>query len=250
MLTLGGYLLGHAHRGRQFHTSAHGAFAKLLLVPLAAQFALGVYLKLHIHEQTLRPWAVRAHGVVGKSYPVLGWTQMLFGAIVFGGYCRDDALPQCLAHYIMVRASIRQWCGKGVVLTRARVCDLGRWIYRVCCHLGNLAPRGGCLGSQKWAQPRLVGFMGHLSVGACVPHLASTMRCELIASFSDRESVCFVSFSSPWFCPDLLRFRSLFISDRSVNTFTEHRGSVWSVKDMQHTYVSETLASDHLNESP
>ena len=23
-----------------------------------------------------------------------------------------------------------------------------------------------------------------------------------------------------------------------VNTFTEHRGSVWSVKDMQHTYVT------------
>lgn len=87
-----------------FLASAHGVFAKLLLLPLAAQFALGVYLKLHIHERTLRPWAVRAHGVVGKSYPVLGWTQMLFGAIVFGGYCRDDALPQCLAHYIMVRS--------------------------------------------------------------------------------------------------------------------------------------------------
>ncbi|KAI0249694.1 hypothetical protein BJV78DRAFT_1155645 [Lactifluus subvellereus] len=53
------------------------------------------------YERTLRPWAVRAHGIVGKSYPVLGWTQLLFGAIVFRGYCRDGALPQCLAHYIM-----------------------------------------------------------------------------------------------------------------------------------------------------
>ena len=80
-------------------------FANILLMPIAAQLALGVYLKLHIHERTLRPWAVRAHGVVGKSYPVLGWVQMLFGAIAFRGYCRDGALGQCLAHYIMVRKS-------------------------------------------------------------------------------------------------------------------------------------------------
>jgi hypothetical protein len=34
---------------------------------------------------------------------VLGWVQMVFGAIAFRGYCRDGALGQCLAHYIMVR---------------------------------------------------------------------------------------------------------------------------------------------------
>jgi hypothetical protein len=34
---------------------------------------------------------------------VLGWTQMLFGAIAFRGYCRGGDLGQCLAHYIMVR---------------------------------------------------------------------------------------------------------------------------------------------------
>jgi len=100
-LTLGGYVLGHAHGGRQFLPSAHGKFANIILVPIAAQLALGVYLKLHIHERTLRPFAVLVHGVIGKSYPVLGWVQMLFGAIVFRGYCRDGALPQCLAHYIM-----------------------------------------------------------------------------------------------------------------------------------------------------
>ena len=105
-LTLAGYILGHAHGGRQFPASAHGALANLLLAVLATQFTLGVYLKLHIHERTLRRWAVRAHGVVGKSYPVFGWTQLLFGAIVFRGYCRDDALPQCLAHYIMVRSRL------------------------------------------------------------------------------------------------------------------------------------------------
>jgi hypothetical protein len=108
VLTLGGYILGHAHGGRGFLPSAHGMFANILLLPIAAQGALGVYLKLHIHERTWRPWAVRAHGVVGKSYPVLGWVQMLFGAIVFRGYCRGEELGQCLAHYIMVRG-IRQY---------------------------------------------------------------------------------------------------------------------------------------------
>ncbi|KAH8989472.1 hypothetical protein EDB92DRAFT_1947422 [Lactarius akahatsu] len=147
VLTLGGYILGHAHGGRQFLSSAHGPFANLLFIPLAAQLALGVYLKMHIHERTLRPWAVRAHGVVGKSYPVLGWTQMLFGAIAFRGYCRDGALPQCLAHYIM---------GGGFIAS-------GR--------------------SPDWWDSWVILVWG------------------------------------------------------IVNTFTEHRGSVWSVKDMQHTIL-------------
>ena len=101
-------MLGHSHGGRQFLRNAHGAFAKILLLPIATQLALGVYLKLHIHERTLRPFAVRAHGLVGRAYPVLGWTQMLFGAIAFRGYCRGGALGQCLAHYIMVRGSSSQ----------------------------------------------------------------------------------------------------------------------------------------------
>ena len=104
-LTIAGYLLGHSHKGRMFPASVHGSFAKFLFFPIAAQLALGVYLKMHIHERTIRPWAVRAHGVLGKAYPVLGWTQMLFGAITFRGYCRGDHLGQCLAHYIMVGLS-------------------------------------------------------------------------------------------------------------------------------------------------
>jgi hypothetical protein len=84
-----------------FLPSAHGAFASVLFVPIAAQLVLGVYLKLHINEGSIRPWAVRLHGVVGKAYPVLGWTQMLFGLIAYRGYCRGDDLGQCLAHYIM-----------------------------------------------------------------------------------------------------------------------------------------------------
>jgi Domain of unknown function (DUF2427) len=100
--TAAGYILGHAHKGRMFPASVHGTFASILFLPMAAQLLLGIYLKMHIHEQSFRPWAVRVHGIVGKSYPILAWTQMLFGAITFRGYCRGGHLGQCLAHYIMV----------------------------------------------------------------------------------------------------------------------------------------------------
>ena len=104
IMTAAGYILGHSHKGRMFQQSAHGTFAQILFLPMAAQLLLGIYMKMHIHKETLRPWAVRVHGIVGKSYPIFAWTQMLFGAVTFRGYCRED-LAQCLAHYIMV-------CGK------------------------------------------------------------------------------------------------------------------------------------------
>ncbi|KAH8995105.1 hypothetical protein EDB86DRAFT_3064615 [Lactarius hatsudake] len=142
VLTLGGYVLGHAHGGRQFLSNAHGPFANLLFIPLAAQLALGVYLKMHIHERTLRPWAVRAHGVVGKSYPrARGGGFIAYGVI--------------LAILLLV--------GEAWVRRSGR--------------------------SPDWWDSWVILVWG------------------------------------------------------IVNTFTEHRGSVWSVKDMQHTCVSETLAS-------
>ncbi|KAK7686341.1 hypothetical protein QCA50_010565 [Cerrena zonata] len=100
-LTAGGYFLGHAHKGRSFLHGAHGVMANILFLPMALQLFLGIYLKLHIHEKSIRPYVVILHGIVGKLYPILAWTQMLFGAITFGGYCRGDHLGQCLAHYIM-----------------------------------------------------------------------------------------------------------------------------------------------------
>jgi hypothetical protein len=104
VLTFGGIFLGHAHGGRKFPASAHEKLGSIIVIPILAQLALGVYLKLHIHERTIRPYAVTLHGIIGKSYPIWGWVQMLFGAIVFGGYCRGGHINQCLAHYIMVCA--------------------------------------------------------------------------------------------------------------------------------------------------
>ncbi|EGO22574.1 hypothetical protein SERLADRAFT_350605, partial [Serpula lacrymans var. lacrymans S7.9] len=79
----------------------HSVFANILFIPICAQLLHGIYPKLHIHECTIQSYAVIAHGIIGKSYPILGWTQMLLGAIAFRGYCRGETLGQCLAQYIM-----------------------------------------------------------------------------------------------------------------------------------------------------
>jgi len=164
-LTILGYILGHLHGGRAFLASLHGTFANILLLPLALQLALGIYLKLHIHEQTIRPWAVRAHGIVGKAYPVFGWAQMLFGAVAFRGYCRGGHLGQCLAHYIMGSGFIAYGTILAIMLLVGE-----RWIRR-----SNRSP--------EWWDSWVIMLWG------------------------------------------------------IVNTFTEHHGGGWSVKDMQHTIL-------------
>lgn len=135
VLTAAGYVLGHKHKGRAFLAGPHGKTANILFIPMALQLFLGIYLKLHIHEQTLRPWAVRFHGAVGKSYPILAWVQMLFGAIVFGGYCRGDNLGQCLAHYIMVRQEL------SVPFRNQDISIPGEWIHRIRYHHGHPVAR-------------------------------------------------------------------------------------------------------------
>ncbi|KIL69169.1 hypothetical protein M378DRAFT_190396 [Amanita muscaria Koide BX008] len=162
-LTFAGYFLGHGHKGRQFPPSAHGHFSNFLLLPILLQLSLGVYLKLHIHEKTLRPYAVMAHGIVGKSYPILGWVQMVFGALAFGGFCRGGHLGQCLAHFIMGGAFIAYGALMTILL----------------------------LAGEAW--------------------LRYTGR------------------SPEWWDSWVIM---LWVN---VNTFTEHHGDVWSVKDLQHT---------------
>ncbi|KDR80788.1 hypothetical protein GALMADRAFT_135897 [Galerina marginata CBS 339.88] len=164
-LTVGGYILGHSHKGRAFLPTIHGTFAKFLFVPILAQFVIGVYLKLHIHEKSIRPYIVPIHGVIGKIYPILGWTQMLFGIITFRGYCRGGALGQCLAHYIM---------GSGFIA------------YAVIMTIIMLV-------GEQWIRRR-----------GRSPEFFDSMVITL------------------W---------------GIVNTFTEHHGGSWSVKDMQHTIL-------------
>ncbi|KAF8654668.1 hypothetical protein AX16_003485 [Volvariella volvacea WC 439] len=165
LATFAGYIFAHNHKGRQFSHSFHGTFANILYAPIFGQLFLGIYLKLHIHEETIRPYAVVAHGILGKSYPLLGWTQMVMGAATLGGYCRGGALGQCLAHYIMGSGFI------GYAVIMAILLLVGeQWIRR----------KGQ---SPEWFDSWVIMLWG------------------------------------------------------IVNTFTEHHGHGWSVKDMQHTIL-------------
>ncbi|GES66937.1 integral membrane protein [Aspergillus terreus] len=110
------YFLGHAHKGRQFSKNVHASFANTLMFMLVAQVVIGFYLKLHlskgIHGRIRRVFVI-LHGILGKAMPVASWVQMLFGGITAMGFCRDDHLGQCLAHFIMGSAFIAY----GILLT-------------------------------------------------------------------------------------------------------------------------------------
>lgn len=103
LITALGYLLGFAHKGRQFPHSAHSPMGTILIFYLGAQFVLGVYLKLHrqIFGKHVHIALLFLHGILGRLFPVLGWTQCLLGIVAFRGWCRGGRLGQCLAHYIM-----------------------------------------------------------------------------------------------------------------------------------------------------
>ncbi|KAL5637024.1 hypothetical protein ACGC1H_000862 [Rhizoctonia solani] len=146
LITAAGYILGHSHKGRSFPESAHGRVANFILFPLLAQLALGIYLKLHVHEQTIRPWAVVVHGIIGKSWLAIGWTQMLLGAIVLRGYCGKEELGQCLAHYIMGSAFI----GYGVLLAAVLLAGGGRIWYGKRWRDGGKGEKVVSPRSQEW----------------------------------------------------------------------------------------------------
>ncbi|GAA5864166.1 hypothetical protein JCM3774_001241 [Rhodotorula dairenensis] len=106
-LSLAGNFLGHHHAGRGFHMTAHAHFATYLWWYLVLQAGMGIFLKLHVLEgSALRNGVVKAHGIVGKTFPVVGWVQMIFGGIAALGFCFGDHFGQCLAHFIMGSAFI------------------------------------------------------------------------------------------------------------------------------------------------
>jgi len=116
VLAVIGYFLGHKHKGRQFAPNIHSKAVPTVMLLLATQFILGVYLKLHLERgihAKIRKVIVKAHGVLGKFMPVVAWVQFVFGGITSMGFCRADHTGQCLAHFIMGGAFI----GYGIILT-------------------------------------------------------------------------------------------------------------------------------------
>ncbi|WFC99058.1 hypothetical protein MYAM1_001794 [Malassezia yamatoensis] len=127
-MSLVGYVLGGHHGGRQFPHTVHGTMAKILLLVLIIQTFCGIYLKLHLQwkpEKVLRPIILRAHGIFGRMFPILGWTQMVFGIATLQSWCRGGHLGQCLAHYIMGSA----FAGYSVILLIMLKCAV-EWLRR------------------------------------------------------------------------------------------------------------------------
>lgn len=114
-LTSAGFIMGHKHGGRRFPHTAHGTVASLLIYVLFLQGSLGTYLKLHLKwngEARVRPIVLFLRGLVGKTFAVLGWLQMLLGVITLRSWCMGGATGQCLAHNTMGSAFI----GYGIIL--------------------------------------------------------------------------------------------------------------------------------------
>ena len=165
-----GYFLGHAHGGRQFKHNIHASFATWLMLILIAQVVLGVYLRLHLEKGVharIRRVVILGHGILGKAMPVLSWVQMLFGGIVALGFCRDDHLGQCLAHFIMGSAFIAY----GIMLTILLL--VGQfWLKRTgrsqeffdSCVIA----AWGCVNTfteHRWGQPWVKNDLQHTSMG-------------------------------------------------------------------------------------
>jgi len=170
LLAVVGYFLGHKHKGRQFTHNVHASFAPYLNFLLFGQVVLGAYLRLHLERGILgkiRPWLVTAHGIIGKAFPVASWVQMIFGGITALGFCRDDHLGQCLAHFIMGSAFI----GYGIVLTLLLLVGQG-WIRRTGRSQeffdSIVIAAWGCVNTfteHRWGGPWVHNDLQHTSMG-------------------------------------------------------------------------------------
>ncbi|EEP79541.1 conserved hypothetical protein [Uncinocarpus reesii 1704] len=164
------YFLGHMHKGRRFAPNIHAAFANSLMLMLIIQLVLGTYLKLHLSKgihSKIRKYVVTLHGVMGKMMPLVSWIQMIFGGITALGFCHEDHLGQCLAHFIMGSAFIAY----GIVLTILLL--VGQvWLRRTGRSQeffdSLIIALWGCVNTfteHRWGQPWRHNDMQHTSMG-------------------------------------------------------------------------------------
>ena len=99
--------------------------------------------------------------------PVVSWVQMLFGGITALGFCRDDHLGQCLAHFIMGSAFI----GYGIILTILLL--VGQWWLARTGRSQEffdsvLIAAWGCVNTfteHRWGHPWVKNDLQHTSMG-------------------------------------------------------------------------------------
>lgn len=107
------------------------------------------------------------HGIVGKAMPVVAWVQMLFGGITALGFCHDDHLGQCLAHFIMGSTFI----GVGILLTLSML--VGQmWLKRTGrsqeFYESVLIAIWGCVNTfteHRWGGPWVANDIQHTTMG-------------------------------------------------------------------------------------
>lgn len=151
-----------------------------MAIPIFTQLVVGIYLKLHIHEKTIRPYFVVVHGLLGKSYPILGWTQMLFGAIVFTGYCRGDHLGGCATS-----------CYSNTVhfVSRSMSCSLyyGKRIHCLCRPDNDHYACRWTLDAEERTKPGFLWFVCHYVMGMfaflTLQSFLSRIPCRVSVSF-------------------------------------------------------------------
>jgi len=162
--------MGHMHGGRVFASNIHGGFANWLMLMLIVQIVFGIYLKFHItngFHGKIRKVAVYGHGIVGKAMPVVAWVQMLFGGITALGFCREDHLGQCLAHFIMGSAFI----GYGILLTLIMLVGQN-WLKRTGRSQeffdSSIIAAWGCVNTfteHRWGGPWVANDIQHTTMG-------------------------------------------------------------------------------------
>jgi hypothetical protein len=158
------------HKGRTFAKNIHASFANVLMIMLIVQVVFGVYLKFHLEKGfhgKIRKVAVYGHGIVGKLMPVVSWIQMLFGGITALGFCHEDHLGQCLAHFIMGSAFI----GYGIILTIVMLAGQ-YWLRRTGRSQeffdSTLIAAWGCVNTfteHRWGQPWGGNDIQHTTMG-------------------------------------------------------------------------------------
>nr|CAG8441809.1 15569_t:CDS:2 [Entrophospora candida] len=115
-----GYFLGHSHGGKEFRI--HSSFASIVVFLFLAQIGAGIYLKLHRiiigknhnlnNKHFARSIIQKIHSIIGITFPITSYIQIIFGIITLSGWCEDDHTGQCLAHFIMGSSFI----GYGIII--------------------------------------------------------------------------------------------------------------------------------------
>ncbi|KAI8452166.1 hypothetical protein BY996DRAFT_4584919, partial [Phakopsora pachyrhizi] len=107
LISLPAISLPHLFPSESYSSNAHSKLSTPLTLSLIGQLLTGIFLKTHTLERTTLRLGVRVvHGVFGRCFPILSWTQFILGGIAALGFCFGSRTGQCLAHFIMGSAFI------------------------------------------------------------------------------------------------------------------------------------------------